>query len=70
MLLILVFVFVSLVMSESRFITRATKILNIGHLPGHVNGKITKLAEAGFHNTVAIITKDWTKENIKAELLA
>ena len=58
-------------MSESsRFITRATKILNIGHLPGHVNGKITKLAEAGFHNTVAIVTKDWTLENIKAELRA
>jgi len=69
MLFILV-IGLSWVMSEARFITLATKILNIGHLPGHVNGKITKLAEAGFHNTVAIITKDWTKENIKAELLA
>jgi hypothetical protein len=58
------------IMSASQFITRSSKIINIGHLPGHVNGKIIKLREAGFTNTVAIITKDWTKAAILAELEA
>ena len=53
---------------ESRYITKQTKIINIGHLPGHVNGKTDLLREAGWSNSVGIITLETTKEAIKAEL--
>jgi len=34
-------------------ITYETRIINIGHLPGHVNGKTKLLKEAGFKNPEA-----------------
>ena len=49
-------------------ITRATKIINIGHLPGHVMGKVELLKQAGFPNAVGIVTKDTTTDAIKSEL--
>ena len=56
--------------SASRgFITRATKIINIGHLPGHVMGKVELLKENGFKNAVGIVTKDTDKDAIKRELI-
>ena len=52
------------------FITRQTKILCIGHLPGHIDGKVTKLKAAGFPNAEGIITLQTTPEAIKAQLVA
>ena len=49
-------------------ITKSTKIINIGALPSHVDGKTQKLIAAGFTNTVGIITSQTTQEEIKEKL--
>ena len=45
-----------------------SKVINIGHLPGHVNSKTEKLKEAGYINASGIITLESTPELIKQEL--
>lgn len=50
--------------TSSRFITKQTRILTIGHLPEHVNGKAKLLKEAGFLDTKGIIASQMSKEDI------
>ena len=45
-----------------------TKIINIGHLPGHTIGKVNTLNAAGFVNASSIVTLESTPEAIKEEL--
>ena len=57
-------------MAENPKITKETKILNIGHLPGHTNGKVDVLKAGGFENSHAFcMTEEGTTiESIKEEL--
>ncbi len=58
-------------MSSVGKITKSTKILNIGHLPGHTKGKVTVLKNAGYENVFDLCMTDegMTKEKVKEELL-
>ena len=64
----LLFLLSTISMSSLKYITKNTKIINIGHLPGHVNRKVELLKEAGFSNSYGIITLETTKEAIKEDL--
>ena len=64
----LLFLLSTISMSSLKYITKNTKIINIGHLPGHVNRKVELLKEAGFINSCGIITLETTKEAIKEDL--
>jgi hypothetical protein len=48
--------------------THATKIINIGHLPGHTNGKVALLKAHGFTDVSAILCESTPAEEIKATL--
>ena len=48
--------------------TRQTKIITIGHLPGHTNGKVALLAANGFTAVSAILCPSTPVEEIKASL--
>ena len=48
--------------------TRETKIINIGHLPGHTNGKVALLKAHGFTDVSAILCESTPAEEIKAIL--
>ena len=48
--------------------TRETKIINIGHLPGHTNGKVALLKAHGFTDVSAILCESTPAEEIKATL--
>ncbi|MEY3479865.1 MAG: hypothetical protein RIQ71_640 [Verrucomicrobiota bacterium] len=48
--------------------TRGTKIITIGHLPGHTNGKVALLKENGFTDVSAILCESTPVEEIKATL--
>lgn len=45
-----------------------TKIINIGHLPGHTNGKVNLLKANGFTDVSAILCETTPVEEIKATL--
>ena len=45
--------------------TRATKIITIGHLPGHTNGKVALLKEHGFTEVSSILCESMPVEEIK-----
>lgn len=45
-----------------------TKIINIGHLPGHTNGKVNLLKANGFTDVSAILCETTPMEEIKATL--
>ena len=49
-------------------VTRETKIINIGHLPGHTNGKVALLKAHGFTDVSAILCESMSAEEIKATL--
>lgn len=49
-------------------ITLQTKIINIGHLPGHTNGKVALLKANGFVDVSAILCESTPVEEIKAKL--
>ena len=66
--LVPLFVLIFIMSTVARTITRQTKIINIGHLPGHVSGKVDLLKQAGFPNAIGIVTLQTTKEAIKNEL--
>ena len=46
-------------------ITYDTKIINLGHLPGHTHGKTKLLKEAGFTNVEGFLFTEQGKENIQ-----
>ena len=46
-------------------ITYDTKIINLGHQPGHTHGKTKLLQEAGFTNVEGFLFTEHGKENIK-----
>jgi len=46
--------------------TLDTKIINIGHLPGHTNGKVAILKAHGFSDVSAILCESTPVEEIKA----
>ena len=48
--------------------TRQTKIMTIGHLPGHTNGKVALLKANGFTDVSAILCTATSVEEIKARL--
>jgi len=48
--------------------TRETKIINIGHLPGHTNGKVALLKAHGFTDVSAILCESTPAEEIKSTL--
>ncbi len=48
--------------------TRQTKIITIGHLPGHTNGKVALLAANGFTAVSAILCPSTPVEEIKTSL--
>jgi hypothetical protein len=48
--------------------TRDTKIVTIGHLPGHTNGKVALLKANGFTDVSAILCESTPVEEIKAAL--
>ena len=48
--------------------TRETKIITIGHLPGHTNGKVALLKANGFADVSAILCESTPPEEIKATL--
>lgn len=48
--------------------TRETKIITIGHLPGHTNGKVALLKANGFNDVSAILCQSTPVEEIKAML--
>ena len=48
--------------------TRGTKIITIGHLPGHTNGKVALLKANGFTDVSAILCESTPVEEIKATL--
>ena len=48
--------------------TRQTKIVTIGHLPGHTNGKVALLKMNGFTDVSAILCTSAPVEEIKATL--
>jgi len=48
--------------------TRQTKIVTIGHLPGHTNGKVALLKANGFTDVSAILCTATPVEEIKASL--
>ena len=48
--------------------TRQTKIINIGHLPGHTNGKVALLRAHGFTDVSAILCESTPAEEIKSML--
>lgn len=48
--------------------TRETKIITIGHLPGHTNGKVALLKTNGFTDVSAILCQSTPVEEIKAML--
>ena len=49
-------------------LTLDSKIINIGHLPGHTNGKVALLKANGFTNVSAILCESTPVEEIKATL--
>ena len=50
--------------------TKATTILNIGHLPGHTQGKEALLREAGYTSITSILCESTPVEQVKALLKA
>jgi hypothetical protein len=48
--------------------THETKIITIGHLPGHTKGKVALLKANGFTNVSAILCESTPVEEIKATL--
>jgi hypothetical protein len=48
--------------------TRDTKIITIGHLPGHTNGKVALLNANGFTDVSAILCQSTPVEEIKVAL--
>ena len=48
--------------------TCETKIITIGHLPGHTNGKVALLKAHGFTDVSAILCESTSAEEIKAML--
>ena len=48
--------------------TCETKIITIGHLPGHTNGKVALLKAYGFADVSAILCESTPPEEIKATL--
>ena len=48
--------------------TRATKIITIGHLPGHTNGKVALLEAHGFSDVSAILCESMPVDEMKATL--
>lgn len=48
--------------------THETKIITIGHLPGHTNGKLALLKANGFTDVSAILCQSTPVEEIKAML--
>jgi len=48
--------------------TRQTKIMTIGHLPGHTNGKVALLKANGFTDVSAILCTATSVEEIRARL--
>ena len=48
--------------------TRDTKIITIGHLPGHTNGKVALLKANGFTDVSAILCESTPAEEIRATL--
>ena len=57
-------------LAEMPSFTKATTIVNIGHLPGHTNGKETLLRENGFTNVISILCESTPVEEVKRMLAA
>ena len=49
-------------------VTFETKIITIGHLPGHTNGKVALLKANGFSDVSAILCESMPVEEVKAIL--
>jgi hypothetical protein len=49
-------------------LNRQTKIITIGHLPGHTNGKVALLKANGFTDVSAILCTSTPVEEIKTKL--
>ena len=45
--------------------TKETRIINIGHLPSHTNGKTELLQQNGFNNIITILCEEWSNDKIK-----
>ena len=50
--------------------TKDTKIINIGHLPGHTNGKVSLLLAHGFKDVSALLCESTPVDEIKTTLRA
>ena len=48
--------------------SKSTTILNIGHLPGHTQGKEALLREAGWANVTSILCETTPVEEVKRQL--
>ena len=57
--------FIAILISLMVF-TKETKIIQIGHLPGHTNGKTELLNSHGFNNVVTILCEEWSVDKIKS----
>jgi hypothetical protein len=54
--------------SQKIEITHDTRIINIGHLPGHTHGKTELLKKEGFRNVESFLSTETGAENIKQML--